>query len=65
MYREVAEHLGNMPAVTKKVYVDPRLVEMFERGSTIAPTLAELGSDDLTPAKVRESVEHAVHEPLT
>jgi DNA topoisomerase-1 len=65
MYREVAEHLGNTPAVTKKSYVDPRLVEMFERGATIAPTLAELGSDDLTRVKVRESVEHAVHELLT
>jgi DNA topoisomerase IB len=65
MYGEVAEHLGNTPAVTKKSYVDPRLVEMFERGATIAPTLAELGSDDLTRAKIRESVEHAVHELLT
>jgi DNA topoisomerase-1 len=65
MYREVAEHLGNTPAVAKKSYVDPRLVEMFEGGVTIAPALVELGSDDLSRVKIRESVEHAVYELLT
>lgn len=33
--KEVAEHLGNTPAVARKSYVDPRLVEAFERGDEI------------------------------
>lgn len=33
--KEVAEQLGNTAAVTRKSYVDPRLVEAFERGVTI------------------------------
>ncbi|NKE56867.1 DNA topoisomerase IB [Lentzea sp. PSKA42] len=33
--REVAEDLGNTAAVARKSYVDPRLVEAFERGEVI------------------------------
>ncbi|GLZ34609.1 DNA topoisomerase [Lentzea sp. NBRC 105346] len=33
--KEVAEELGNTPAVARKSYVDPRLVERFERGEVI------------------------------
>ncbi len=33
--KEVAEHLGNTPAVARKSYVDPRLVEAFEKGEVI------------------------------
>jgi DNA topoisomerase I len=33
--KEVAEHLGNTPAVARKSYVDPRLIEAFERGEVI------------------------------
>jgi DNA topoisomerase-1 len=65
MYREVSEHLGNTPAVAKKSYVDPRLVDLFEHDVTIAPALEELGSSDLSRTRVRESVEHAVRELLT
>jgi DNA topoisomerase IB len=65
MFREVAEHLGNTPAVAKKSYVDPRVVELYERGVTIAPALRELGSADLSQGKIRGSVERAVHTLLT
>jgi DNA topoisomerase IB len=33
--KDVAEHLGNTPAVARKSYVDPRLVEAFEGGRVI------------------------------
>lgn len=33
--KEVAEHLGNTAAVTRKSYVDPRLTEAFENGEVI------------------------------
>jgi DNA topoisomerase I len=62
MYREVAEHLGNTPAVAKKSYVDPRLVELFDRGVTIdAPS----GSVDLSRADVRDLVESATRDLLS
>jgi DNA topoisomerase I len=33
--REVAEHLGNTPAVCRSSYIDPRLFDRFRAGSTI------------------------------
>ncbi len=41
--REVSEYLGNTPAVARASYVDPRLIELYERGRTI--TLLGLGED--------------------
>ncbi|GAB3430658.1 DNA topoisomerase IB [Flindersiella endophytica] len=43
--REVAGYLGNTPAVARTSYVDPRLVDRFTEGRTIAPALPELGKD--------------------
>jgi DNA topoisomerase IB len=62
MYRDVAEHLGNTPAVARKSYVDPRLVEEFDRGSTID---AGLGSVDLSRPDIRDLVERATCELLS
>lgn len=36
--REVADELGNTPAVARASYVDPRLVDLWERGETIGAT---------------------------
>lgn len=36
--REVAEGLGNTPAVVRKSYVDPRIIDRFMAGETIAVT---------------------------
>jgi DNA topoisomerase I len=38
-YEEVSETLGNTPAVCKASYVDPRVVDRFERGETIHEAL--------------------------
>ena len=43
--REVAEYLGNTPAVARASYIDPRIIELYERGVTIAPVLRDLGKD--------------------
>jgi DNA topoisomerase IB len=43
-YTEVAEYLGNTPAVCKASYVDPRLVDLYADGVTIASALTELGA---------------------
>ncbi|WP_245656242.1 DNA topoisomerase IB [Microtetraspora fusca] len=40
---EVAEYLGNTPSVARSSYVDPRLIEMYERGRFIP--LESLGAD--------------------
>jgi DNA topoisomerase-1 len=42
--REVADYLGNTPAFARTSYIDPRIIEVYERGSTIAPVLGELGA---------------------
>ncbi|MFT7838786.1 DNA topoisomerase IB [Saccharothrix sp. BKS2] len=47
--REVSEHLGNTPAVARKSYVDPRVVELWRSGVVIKPRSAD-----------RETVERAV-----
>lgn len=62
MYREVADHLGNTPSVARKSYVDPRLVDLFERGETIGPALGDL---DMSRTEIREPVERAVYDLLS
>ncbi|MGY1624742.1 DNA topoisomerase IB [Geodermatophilus sp. SYSU D00965] len=63
-YERVSETLGNTPAVCKASYVDPRVVDHFESGETIAPALEEAASapDDRTAQKV---LEQAVCQMLT
>jgi DNA topoisomerase IB len=56
----VAQELGNTPAVARSSYVDPRVVETFGRGQTIARALSRIGTDDLTDPAVRLAVERAV-----
>jgi DNA topoisomerase IB len=56
--RDVAEQLGNTPAVARQSYVDPRVLAAYERGVTIAGTLSALEGADLWAA--RETVERAV-----
>ncbi len=41
--REVAGYLGNTPAVCRASYINPRLVELYDEGVTIAPALGDLG----------------------
>ncbi|MDX3457994.1 DNA topoisomerase IB [Streptomyces sp. ME02-8801-2C] len=43
--REVSEYLGNTPAVCRASYINPRTVELFEQGRTIAPVLDRLGAE--------------------
>jgi DNA topoisomerase IB len=43
--REVADYLGNTPAVARASYIDPRVIELYEAGHTIVSALGELGRD--------------------
>ncbi|MFC4122532.1 DNA topoisomerase IB [Nonomuraea zeae] len=59
--REVAEYLGNTPAVARASYVDPRVVEAYDQDRTIAAALTELGADvDFGRLATAGTVEQAV-----
>ena len=45
-YKAVSEQLGNTPAVCKASYVDPRVVDRYEHGETVAPALREAAEAD-------------------
>ncbi|MFF3439185.1 DNA topoisomerase IB [Streptosporangium sp. NPDC002721] len=42
---EVAEYLGNTPAVARASYIDPRVIDAYNRGRTVASALDRLGAD--------------------
>ena len=61
--KQVSEHLGNTPTVARSSYVDPRVLERFEDGRTVLPTLrklegceAGLPADDATRAVLERAV---------
>jgi len=59
--KDVAEHLGNTPTVARNSYVDPRLVDRFDVGRTIGPTLAQLDPDpDFWDDDAHQRLEDAV-----
>ena len=53
---EVAEHLGNTPAVTRSAYIDPRVVERFEAEDTL---------EDLEELEELEELEAEVIDLIT
>ncbi len=57
---EVAEHLGNTPAVARKAYVDRRVIDLFDEGTTVCAALRRAGSGDLSDTAVRDTMERAV-----
>ncbi len=64
--QEVSSYLGNTPTVARSSYVDPRVVDLFEDGTTIEPILEEVGVGAAfgEPA-THGAVEAAVLELLT
>ncbi len=58
--KEVAESLGNTPAVCRASYIDPRVIERFLNGETIDLPRGR----DLTDDRVRATVESAVLDLL-
>jgi len=62
---EVADYLGNTPAVVRASYVDPRLIDLYDDGVTIAEALDELGADtDSGSPATHGAVERAVLDLL-
>ena len=67
--KEVAEYLGNTPAVCRASYIDPRIVDLYEHGVTVAPQLTDLGVDTVfgQPAvqgALEEAVLRLLREPV-
>ena len=61
--RTVAAYLGNTPAVARASYVDPRVIDRFHAGTTIAAALSEAArrdGPDLANARTRARIEAAV-----
>jgi DNA topoisomerase-1 len=57
----VAAYLGNTPAVCRASYIDPRVIDRYQSGWTIWPTLERLGGEpDLADERVRAKIESAV-----
>ncbi|EFQ84785.1 hypothetical protein HMPREF0063_10126 [Aeromicrobium marinum DSM 15272] len=61
--RQVADGLGNTPAVARSGYVDPRLVDLFEEGTTVGRELAARWPPR-AGAATRPALERAVHDLL-
>jgi DNA topoisomerase IB len=59
--QEVADYLGNTPAVARASYIDPRIIDCYENGKTIASVLGDLGRDsDFGDLATRGRAEAAV-----
>jgi DNA topoisomerase IB len=64
--KQVAGYMGNTPAVCRRSYIDPRVIDRFDSGTTIRAALR--GSvDELDPATLpgRARIEQAVLELLS
>jgi DNA topoisomerase-1 len=59
---EVSSYLGNTPTIARSSYVDPRVVDKYESGETIAPKLAH-DYEDL--AERQAALEEAVLDLLS
>ncbi len=59
--RRVADFLGNTPAVCRNAYIDPRVFDRFDSGTTIRASITRLGGDAEPGEFVdRERIERAV-----
>jgi DNA topoisomerase IB len=63
---EAADYLGNTPAVARSAYIDPRIIDRFEDGQTIAewlprlPKVETLSESSTRNRGLRRTVEEAV-----
>ena len=55
----VAGYLGNTPAVYRRCYIDPRVIDRFQDGATISASALRAGADPLND-RSRRSLELAV-----
>lgn len=64
--KEVADTLGNTPAVARSSYIDPRVISQFERGKTIKAATDRLAAQGSSKDFAeREGIEQAVIKLIT
>ena len=59
--QEVAHYLGNTPAVARRSYIDPRVIDFYEQGATIDPAIV---LEHQGGAGMRDALEAAVVDLL-
>ena len=57
---DVAEHLGNTPAVCRASYIDPRVFDRYAEGATIATALKSLDEVETAAPALQRRIERAV-----
>lgn len=62
--KDVAEHLGNTPAVARSAYIDPVVVERYEADDTVAEAMDGIDEADLAQGAPDE-LEEAVVDLIT
>jgi DNA topoisomerase-1 len=63
---EVAHYLGNTPAVCRASYIDPRVIDRYRAGVTVANALHRLGQDvDFGHLSTQGALEEAVLDLLS
>jgi DNA topoisomerase-1 len=63
--REVADYMGNTPAVCRASYIDPRVFDQFSEGVTVKGRIGPIEALDLSNERLRSRVEEAVIDLLT
>ncbi len=63
--KEVAYYLGNTPAVARASYIDPRVIDRFQDGTTIAGVMRDLPDGDDAQTAIQGPVEWAVIDLVT
>jgi DNA topoisomerase IB len=58
--REVADHLGNTPAVARSSYVDGRVIDLYSSGASIAQAIARIDRWPADDSRRQEALERAV-----
>jgi DNA topoisomerase IB len=67
-YQEVAHYLGNTPAVCRASYVDPRIVDHYQSGATVADLIQSpdwAGADDMATHGLVEAAVLDLLDPLS
>jgi DNA topoisomerase IB len=63
--KEVARYLGNTPAVSRRAYIDPRVLSAYLHGRTIAGPLEELVmAGDASNFALQDGIERGVLDLL-
>lgn len=59
---EVSQYLGNTPTIARNSYIDPRVIDLYDAGTTIDPELVTKTYD--SPAEKQRTLEAAVLDLL-